>query len=396
MKKPIILTFLLFFIFTSFSIELKLKFTKGEVLYIETNSILRQFVNGEYNGETKLKEVSYVSTKDIVNDTALLESTIYTLTEENIQNKKTYKVEKNFKYKYEKDQFGKTKNLEFQKGYHNFPQFEKKDIDLGTSWILPSFYNVKIFGDKTPMLTINFDVVYRLIDIKKIEDKNIAIISAKAIFTYEKNIELFKMYNIIKFIGFNDFLIEFNIDDGRVKRIEELFDYTYILQDKTLIETSGTSISEYEVPPPLKEDEIDRLKQKVENEKEKNKDITIELKKDKSLSISLENIQFKPDSAVLTEEELKRLDKIASILENYKSNKIIIIGHTADIGKPKEQQILSEKRAKVVLEYLVTKHNFNPELLSYQGKGGTEPISDNSTEEGRKRNRRVEIIILPK
>lgn len=393
-------SFILFLVFLTtvnlFTVELKYKFTKGEVLYIETNSLFRQIVNGEYQGETKIKEVSYVSTNDILKNDALLESKIYTLVEESIINKKIYKVQNEYKYKYKKNIFGKTNGLDNRDGYHDFPQFVSKNIQIGESWISPSFYNVKMFGSKTPRLRLDFDVVYRLSDIKNINGKNIAIISAKAIFTYERNKELFKIFNIIKFVGFNDFLIEFNIDDGRVKRIEEIFDYTYILVDNTIIESSGTSISEYEVPPPIKKEEVKRIEEKIDKNKESDKDINITIKEDRNLSISVENIKFKPDSAILTDEEKKRIDKIALLLDNYKGNHIIIIGHTADIGKPKEQQILSEERAKSVLNYLVEKHNFNKELLSYQGKGGTEPIGDNSTAEGRSKNRRVEIIVLPK
>jgi len=394
MKIKYILIIIIFINLNISSIELKYKFRIGEVLYIETNSVIRQIVNGEYNGETKIKEVSYITTKEILKDSTLLESKIYTLMQENIFNQKIYKVENNYKYKYQKTIFGKTKKLEFNEGYHDFPQFDNRDIKIGDSWIASSFYNVRFFGKKSPRLRLDFDIVYRLGDIRNIDGKSIAIISAKAIFSYERNKEIFKIFNIIKFVGFNDFLIEFNIDDGRVKRIEEIFDYTYILQDNTVIEASGNSISEYEVPPPIKKEEVDKIKENIERDKDNN--TKIEIKDDKSLSISLENIRFKPDSAILTEVEEKRLDKIALILENYRSNHIIIIGHTADIGKPKQQQILSEERAKSVLNYLVQKHKFNPELLSYEGKGGTEPIGDNSTEEGRSKNRRVEIIVLPK
>jgi outer membrane protein OmpA-like peptidoglycan-associated protein len=55
--------------------------------------------------------------------------------------------------------------------------------------------------------------------------------------------------------------------------------------------------------------------------------------------------------------------------------------------------ILSEKRAKAVYDYLISR-NINPQRLRYKGYGDTMPIADNSTEEGRKLNRRTEIKIL--
>ena len=93
--------------------------------------------------------------------------------------------------------------------------------------------------------------------------------------------------------------------------------------------------------------------------------------------------------------ETNRIDKIAKLIDNYKFNQIIVIGHTADIGRAKNQQILSENRAKAIVSYFVEKHKYNSSFISFIGRGGEEPIADNTTAEGRAKNRRVEIIVLP-
>lgn len=113
----------------------------------------------------------------------------------------------------------------------------------------------------------------------------------------------------------------------------------------------------------------------------------------KGLTISLEKIQFLPDSAVLRESEKRKLEKIADILKAYK-NDLLVTGHTALRGTEKARQILSEERAQSVADYLVALGVRDSYHVFTQGKGAAEPIATNQTEEGRSRNRRVEITIM--
>ena len=121
------------------------------------------------------------------------------------------------------------------------------------------------------------------------------------------------------------------------------------------------------------------------------KDINISRGK-KGLTISLENIQFEPDSDVLLPKEKEKLKKIGDLLKDY-SNDLLITGHCAERGTPKTRQILSEQRAEAVASYLEKLGVRDSLHIFTQGKGSTEPIASNATEEGRKKNRRVEIIL---
>ena len=72
---------------------------------------------------------------------------------------------------------------------------------------------------------------------------------------------------------------------------------------------------------------------------------------------------------------------------------IEISGHTDNVGDKKSNQILSENRAKSVLDFLIA-NEIPKERLSYKGFGDTMPIDDNTTEKGRANNRRTEFMIL--
>lgn len=118
-------------------------------------------------------------------------------------------------------------------------------------------------------------------------------------------------------------------------------------------------------------------------------------KVDNGISINLENIQFEADSARLLESEKEKLDKIAAILKRYNERDILISGHTAQAGAREEvRQKLSEERAGAVASYFIKEKVRAPQRIITRGYGSSRPLASNTTEEGRSKNRRVEITIL--
>lgn len=114
---------------------------------------------------------------------------------------------------------------------------------------------------------------------------------------------------------------------------------------------------------------------------------------EKGLTLSIENIQFEPDSDKLLPSEQKKLQKIGEVLKQF-NNDLLITGHCAERGTESARQVLSENRAKSVADFLI-KNNIRSEYHIFtQGKGSTQPVASNATEEGRSRNRRVEITIM--
>ncbi len=119
---------------------------------------------------------------------------------------------------------------------------------------------------------------------------------------------------------------------------------------------------------------------------------------DRGMLIPLRDLKFIPDSAELLPEESDRLDILARSLiiatENNEST-ILVEGHTASVGRPIGEQNLSVERAISIIDELVER-GVPEELFTFRGYGGEIPIGDNSTEEGRALNRRVEITVVPR
>ena len=113
-----------------------------------------------------------------------------------------------------------------------------------------------------------------------------------------------------------------------------------------------------------------------------------------ALKSNLPNILFAPDSIDLLAGEQERIKMLAEILRTAPGSRFIIVGHTADLGRPQGQQELSLARAERIAQLLAAE-GILPEAMRHEGRGGTEPISNNATAEGRAMNRRVEVHILP-
>lgn len=108
---------------------------------------------------------------------------------------------------------------------------------------------------------------------------------------------------------------------------------------------------------------------------------------------NLNRIFFEFNSSDLLTVSYTELDKLFDILNSKPSLRIEIRGHTDNIGSNSYNKSLSVKRAASVYEYLLEK-GIDKSRMKYRGFGNKVPIADNETEEGRRLNRRVEIIIV--
>lgn len=104
-------------------------------------------------------------------------------------------------------------------------------------------------------------------------------------------------------------------------------------------------------------------------------------------------ILFATNSSTLSDASKSALRNFATSLKANPDTYIKIVGHTDNTGKVDYNQILSEKRAKSVYDYLMMQ-GVSSDRMSYEGKGIHQPVADNNTPEGRALNRRVEIVIM--
>jgi len=111
--------------------------------------------------------------------------------------------------------------------------------------------------------------------------------------------------------------------------------------------------------------------------------------------IDLPNVNFAFDKAELTQDSFRILDDAVATLNRHKNVKIEVAGHTDSVGTDNYNLDLSDRRAAVVRDYLISK-GINADRMTSAGYGESRPIASNDSDAGRARNRRTELVITSK
>lgn len=108
--------------------------------------------------------------------------------------------------------------------------------------------------------------------------------------------------------------------------------------------------------------------------------------------VALYGIHFDTDSARIKTESRPALDEVGKLLSAQSELKLLVVGHTDNQGGFDYNIDLSQRRAAAVVEALAAEHGVARDRLKPWGVGFTAPVSSNATDEGRSRNRRVELV----
>ncbi len=115
--------------------------------------------------------------------------------------------------------------------------------------------------------------------------------------------------------------------------------------------------------------------------------------KRKNKIYTLENVYFDTDKATLRSSSFDALNNLLKAMQTNPDMKVEVGGHTDNRGKSEYNMKLSRKRAESVKNYLV-EHGIDPERIKTKGYGESDPVATNKTEQGRQKNRRMEVKIL--
>ncbi|MBR6866620.1 MAG: OmpA family protein [Prevotella sp.] len=134
--------------------------------------------------------------------------------------------------------------------------------------------------------------------------------------------------------------------------------------------------------------------------KEELKEVDVQVLKGVVYISLADNMLYKSGSYEINDRAAETLSKIAKIIKDYKDYDVLIEGNTDDVPISRENirnnWDLSCLRASSVVQALQTKYGVDPKRLTAGGRGEFNPIAENTTEVGKQRNRRTQIIITPK
>lgn len=277
----------------------------------------------------------------------------------------------------------------------NIPLFPEGDVKPGDTWNAPGeeIHDLhQHYGIPEPF-HVPVNVQYTFLGTKTVNGRRVAQIDIRYSFmTKVQGVTITGHFYPTMIYGNSRKLYAWDAAAGRLVSYEEEFDVFYNLSDGTVAEFTGKHAGNVILAQPLDTTETVRDINKT-IEKEKIEGVKVEGVKE-GVKITLEDIQFQPNSDIITRAEARKIETIAAILKKYPERDVKLVGHTAAVGTPESCLDLSIRRAKSVGDALLKLRAHNPDQMTVQGKGLTEPVADNRTEAGRARNRRVEVIIL--
>ena len=121
----------------------------------------------------------------------------------------------------------------------------------------------------------------------------------------------------------------------------------------------------------------------------------IVLRDGNNIIIRLISLNFKSGKSDIAAKYESLLQDVEKALKVFDRSEILFAGHTDSFGSDNLNQKLSEARANSVKEYITQSMNLSPEKIEVAGYGESKPIANNETKEGRKKNRRIDIVIKP-
>jgi outer membrane protein OmpA-like peptidoglycan-associated protein len=138
---------------------------------------------------------------------------------------------------------------------------------------------------------------------------------------------------------------------------------------------------------------LDPVTYKVQVTRAGEKPVELTEKEAEVLKRAFENLEFASGKDLIKQSSYLSLNELAALMKKHPSWKLKISGHTDNQGKAENNLLLSKKRALAVKKYLMSK-GLSDKRFKTEWFGQTQPITDNNTEEGRQKNRRVEMLLF--
>jgi len=307
----------------------------------------------------------------------------------------SYQWAREYESEFERDRLGR---MTIDKKYfmpvvRDVPVFPGKNIQIGEAWTYEG-HEVHDFRDSFGIpepYRIPFTANYVYLGEREWKGKSYPAFSVKYNVLTEPRAVRGRIWPK-RIQGESDQVVFWDLDQGQAVAYNETFRYIFEFSDGRTIEYRGSAEAEI-----VESTIMDKEKIAEEIAEDINRlnipDVTVRVE-DEGITISMDNIQFQADTAIMLPGEREKLDKVVEILRRYQERDILVSGHTALAGTAEGRNRLSAERAAVVADHIIAQKARTPDRVVVRGYGADKPLGDNRTEEGRRKNRRVEITIL--
>lgn len=373
-------------------------YTKGEKYRIVSQVHESVYVNGRFSHDSDILDrisVSVTDTRDGAGD----HSVVYQTSERAYGSQDVYEWSEEYTSEFWRDARG-TYTIDpsyFMPTVRDVPLFPERDLKPGDTWTEPGneVHDFRAnFGIPDPFtfpITVRYSYAGN-------EDRDGV---ACAVFTID-----YEIFNRVpsaprgarrypvRVAGESHQKFWWDIAGKRPFLDQEKFDFVFTLNTGDEVEFVGTSEGRLIAAAPLdRQGMAGDIQKQLDQQQIPGVSVA---PTEEGVTITLENVNFPPNSDTLLPAEQDKLRRIAGILKKYPDRDIAVTGYTARAPGYTEEdyQALSEQRARAAARFLVDQGARRAQQVTTRGMGAQNPVGDNSNEEGRRKNRRVEITIL--
>ncbi len=381
-KKYILLFMIISNMILSSSEKFMLDFKNDDLFKIIVRSNYKKYKNTKYFGLTSRELKGIFKVTIIDNEQYMISGDVYTI-EKTIRGSivlpnQVNLIEKSIMY-FSKDGTLIEKSGSLFPPIQGFPFFPVNELEINDIYSGSGFFNMPLYNQKKSIdIPINFNAQYK--GESNLNGENYSLFEQSFFIDYKSD-EInkdFKGRHIVKMF--------FDNTTGRPVYMDDRFEDQIQSDDGEIIQYKGFYLYFYNRIQSLQKKTI------VPTIKIKTEDGFVN-ESEKGISITLNNLHFLPDSTEIVESDKALLESVFTTLNEIKDRSFLVVGHTANTGNPEAEKKLSEERALSIAQYFQMK-GIKQDKLLFTGKGALEPIAPNDTEENKRKNRRVEIIIL--
>lgn len=396
MKKCIAFVLLCCVGLPAFTEIFRFKYWEDEKYKIVTTVSEKVYINGSFSHQADILNKISIHVADVDNGSGLLQATFQT-SERASGSTEVYQWSQEYTSIFWRDEFGA---FDIEPHYYmpvvrDVPSFPEHDIKPKQTWSAEGSeaHDFRNNFQISEPFTFPIYVTYTYTGKEQQDGKTLDVISIKySVFHRTDTVSAGNQLYPTRISGYSHQVLYWDNALGRPRSYDEQFEFILDLSTGDSVMYKGTAHGDVFPSPHMdREQEADNIREKLSQEGVKDANVSTN---EEGVTITLENIQFLPDSAILRAQEKGKLKTIAKILTEYPERDILVEGHTALAGTPQGRQELSEERAKAVADYLLSLGVRDAEHIITRGMAAREPIADNATEEGMRKNRRVEITIL--
>jgi outer membrane protein OmpA-like peptidoglycan-associated protein len=375
----------------------RFNYQEGQTFHIEGQVDEEIFLNDTLQQRVRIKNIGELTVTEVHGDRALHEgSFVYYQSRGSLDN---LVFEKEYPTRFYRDIYGyyEIEDQYYMPVVRGVPTFPKEPLNIGDQWQSKAFEAhdfTKVFNIENPVI-FPASVSYQYLGNIMIDGEKVAKISINYIINYTIRYRQGTVLNSLlpyRVVGYFNQLYYWNLDRGLPHSYRENFDYIFMLSSGDVMEYVGSSRAVLTHTSALKKDEFEL--ETLRNRLSKTIPEVEVSRTDQGILINIGEILFKFDSAELTQTADRDLDNIVQVLRDYRERKVRVIGHTDSTGTDEYNLSLSLRRARKTAEELERRDAALSGRVTYVGMGEKKPIASNDSAEGRRRNRRVEILIL--